>query len=355
MTASDATPLLEVEGLTKRFPITHGILFARTVGHVHAVEDVSLAIRRGRTLGLVGESGSGKSTTGRLIVRLIDPTAGSVRLDGTDITHLAGADLRAVRRRVQLVFQDSYGALNPRQTVGQIIGAPLRVYRIPGDRATQVASLLDRVGLDPGAMSRYPHELSGGQRQRIGIARALALGPELVVLDEPVSALDVSVQAHILNLLTDLQRAGGITYLVISHDLSVIRHLADDVAVMYLGRIVEQRPAATITTPSHPYTAALVSAAPGRPGAARRPRIILTGDPPSPITPPSGCAFHPRCPKARLVSGDPHTVPDRCRAERPSLIDDGTGGRVACWYPAVPDDDLVGAAAALGALNAVSV
>jgi peptide/nickel transport system ATP-binding protein len=297
---------------------------------------------------IVGESGSGKSTTARMIARLIDPTSGTIAVDGTEITRLVGADLRTLRRQVQMVFQDAYGSLNPRQTAGQIIGAPLRVHHIPGDRRARVAGLLERVGLNPEHATRYPHEFSGGQRQRIGIARALALSPALMILDEPVSALDVSVQAHVLNLLTDLQDEHGITYIVISHDLGVIRHLADRVAVMYLGRIVEFADAAAITVPRHPYTAALVSAAPTQPGTdATRRRIVLTGDAPSPITLPTGCAFHARCPKARLVSGDPHRVPDRCRSERPPLAPDADGHEVACWYPLETGDDLIGAAQAM--------
>jgi len=347
MSTADAAPLVEVRALTKRFPITRGVIFARTRGAVHAVEDVTFAVPHGATLGIVGESGSGKSTTARLIARLIDPTSGTIHLDGRDITHLAGGELRALRRQVQMVFQDPYGALNPRQTVGQIVGAPLRVHRIPGDRRTQVAELLARVGLSPEHAGRYPHEFSGGQRQRIGIARALALRPALMILDEPVSALDVSVQAYVLNLLTDLQQEYGITYVLISHDLGVVRHLSDRVAVMYLGRIVELADADAITAPAHPYTAALVSAAPAPPGGPRRERIVLTGDPPSPITPPPGCAFHPRCPKARLISGDPTRVPERCRTERPPLAALPDGRDVACWFPLAPSDDLVGAAHAM--------
>jgi oligopeptide/dipeptide ABC transporter ATP-binding protein len=341
-------PLLEVQSLTKRFPLTRGVIFAHSRGAVHAVEDVTFTVARGRTLGIVGESGSGKSTTARMIVRLIDPTSGTIVVDGTDITRLVGADLRTLRQQVQMVFQDAYGSLNPRQTAGQIIGAPLRVHRVPGDRRARVAGLLERVGLNPEHAARYPHEFSGGQRQRIGIARALALSPTLMILDEPVSALDVSVQAHVLNLLTDLQDEHGITYIVISHDLGVIRHLADRVAVMYLGRIVELADAAAITAPRHPYTAALVSAAPTQPGAgAARRRIVLTGDAPSPIILPTGCAFHARCPKARLVSGDPHRVPERCRSERPPLDPDADGRQVACWYPLESGDDLIGAAQAM--------
>ena len=340
-------PLVEVRGLTKRFPITRGVIIARARGAVHAVEDVSFAVARGQTLGIVGESGSGKTTTARMIVRLIDPTSGSIHLDGADITHLTGADLRALRRRVQIVFQDPSGSLNPRQTAGQIVGAPLRVHRVPGDRHERVAELLAKVGLSPEHASRYPHEFSGGQRQRIGIARALALAPELMILDEPVSALDVSVQAHVLNLLTDLQQQHGITYILISHDLGVIRHLSDRVAVMYLGRIVELADAGAIAAPAHPYTAALVSAAPVPPGGPAHRRIVLAGDPPSPITPPSGCAFHPRCPKARLISGDPQRVPERCRTERPDLATLPDGRSVACWFPLAAGDDLVGAALAM--------
>jgi len=342
-------PLVEVRALTKRFPVTHGIIFARSRGDVHAVEDVTFEVAHGRTLGIVGESGSGKTTTARMIARLIDPTSGTITVGGRDITHLAEADLRALRRQVQMVFQDPYGSLNPRQTAGQIIGAPLRVHHIPGDRRAQVAALLEQVGLNPEHTARYPHEFSGGQRQRIGIARALALAPELMILDEPVSALDVSVQAHILNLLTDLQDRHGITFIVISHDLGVIRHLADRVAVMYLGRIVELADAASITAPAHPYTAALVSAAPAHLGTLGRRRIVLTGDPPSPITLPTGCAFHTRCPKARLISGDPHRIPERCLNERPPLDTATDGHQVACWYPLAADDDLVGAANAMAA------
>ena len=345
-----AAPFLAATGLTKRFPITRGILFAHEVGAVHAVEDVTLAVAPGRTLGVVGESGSGKSTIGRMLARLLTPTAGTITFDGADITRVGGSDLRALRRRIQIVFQDPSGALNPRQTAGQIIGTPLRVHSVPGDRSTHVAELLERVGLSPELAGRHPHEFSGGQRQRIGIARALALEPDVLILDEPVSALDVSVQAHILNLLAGLQRAHGMTYIIISHDLGVIRHLADHVAVMYLGRIVELAPATGITAPRHPYTAALVAAAPGRPGAGHRRRILLPGDPPSPISPPSGCAFHERCPKARLMTGDPHRVPERCRTERPRLADHQPGHQVACWYPMADGDDLAAIApAALGA------
>jgi len=342
---ADPVPLLEIRGLTKRFPVTRGVVFARHRGEIHAVEDLTLHVARGQTLGIVGESGSGKSTTARMIARLIEPTAGTIRFDGQDITRVTGGELRDVRRRLQMIFQDPYGSLNPRHTAGQIVAAPLRVHRIPGDTRAQVAALLERVGLNPEHGSRYPHEFSGGQRQRIGIARALALHPELIICDEPVSALDVSVQAHILNLLGDLQREFGITYVVISHDLGVIRHVSDQIAVMYLGRVVEIADGQTVSTaPAHPYTAALVSAAPAHPGTTSRTRIVLSGDAPSPMTPPSGCAFHPRCPKARLVSGDPHVVPEQCRTFRPPLSDHGAGHQVACWFPSTVRDDLVGAA-----------
>jgi peptide/nickel transport system ATP-binding protein len=347
MMRADASPptLLEVTGLTKRFPLTRGVIFARTRGEIHAVEDVGFTVARGQTLGIVGESGSGKSTIARMITRLIDPTAGTVAFDGVDITQTTGSALRGLRRRIQMVFQDPSGSLNPRQTAGQIIGAPLRVHHIAGERRAQVAALLERVGLNPEHGSRYPHEFSGGQRQRIGIARALALDPELIICDEPVSALDVSVQAHILNLLGDLQRERGITYVVISHDLGVIRQVADQVAVMYLGRIVEIAASQAISAaPAHPYTAALVSAAPAHPGTTSRRRVVLSGDVPSPITPPTGCAFHPRCPKARLISGDPGVVPEQCRTERPPLASLLPGHQVACWYPVTASDDLVEAA-----------
>ncbi len=350
MTPTDADPptLLAVTGLTKRFPVTRGVVFARHRGDIHAVEDVTFAVARGQTLGVVGESGSGKSTTARMIARLMDPTSGTIRFDGADITHTTGGELRGARRRLQMIFQDPYGSLNPRQTAGQIVGAPLRVHHVPGDRRAQVAALLERVGLNPEHGTRYPHEFSGGQRQRIGIARALALNPELIICDEPVSALDVSVQAHILNLLGDLQRERGITYVVISHDLGVIRHVSDQVAVMYLGRIVEMADTQAIATmPAHPYTAALLSAAPAHPGTTTRERIVLSGDVPSPITPSTGCAFHPRCPKARLISGDPQLVPERCRTERPPLRHHEPGHQVACWFPLGARDDLIGAARAM--------
>ena len=338
-------PLVEVEGLTKSFPITQGIIFQKQIGAVQAVVDVTLHIGRGETLGLVGESGCGKSTTARLITRLLEPTAGTVRLEGRDITHLGRSDLRPLRREMQMVFQDPYGALNPRHTVGQIIAAPFQIHHVPGDRRAMVQELMARVGLNPEHYNRYPHEFSGGQRQRIGVARALALNPRLIVADEPVSALDVSIQAQILNLLKDLQDEGDLTYLFISHDLGVVRHVSDRIAVMYLGHLVEVAGADRLyDDPRHPYTAALLSAVPkGHEGAARN-RIVLTGDVPSPADPPPGCPFHPRCPKARMVAGSGDEVPENCRSEMPPLEEVAPGHTVACWYPLSPGERLQEAA-----------
>jgi len=334
-----AGPLVEAVGLVKRFPITRGILFRRTVAQVHALEGVDLAIGRGETLGLVGESGCGKSTTARVLTRLLEPTAGTVRFDGEDITRLQGRRLNPLRRQMQIVFQDPYASLNPRQSVGQIIAAPLRVHAVPGDRRARVQELMEQVGLNPEHYNRYPHEFSGGQRQRIGIARALALRPRLIVCDEPVSALDVSIQAQILNLLTDLQRDLGLTYLFISHDLGVVRHVADRIAVMYLGHVVETATRDELyDDPRHPYTAALISAVPTGSEGTRRTRIVLAGDVPSPADPPTGCPFHPRCPKARIVSGSPERVPDDCRGELPPLAPTADGRLVRCWYPLAGDD-----------------
>ena len=341
----DEPPLVEVEDLTKHFPITQGIIFQKQIGAVRAVEGVTLSIARGETLGLVGESGCGKSTTARLITRLLEPTGGTVRLEGRDISHLSWRALRPLRREMQMVFQDPYGSLNPRHTVGQIISAPYRIHGIEGNRREMVQALMARVGLNPEHYNRYPHEFSGGQRQRIGVARALALNPRLIVADEPVSALDVSIQAQILNLLKDLQDEGDLTYLFISHDLGVVRHVSDRIAVMYLGHIVEVAGADRLyEDPRHPYTAALLSAIPkGHQGAARN-RILLTGDVPSPADPPPGCPFHPRCPKARMVSGSDDEVPERCRTEMPSLEDVADGHSVACWYPLAPGERLQEAA-----------
>jgi oligopeptide/dipeptide ABC transporter ATP-binding protein len=335
-------PLVEVEHLTKRFPIHAGFL-QRTVANVHAVEDVSFTIYKGETLGLVGESGCGKSTTARLVTRLLEPTGGTVRFDGTDITKLNRRKMRPLRREMQMVFQDPYSSLNPRQTVGQIIGAPFAIHRTEGSTRRKVQDLMNRVGLNPEHYNRYPHEFSGGQRQRIGVARALALSPKLIVCDEPVSALDVSIQAQILNLLQSLQQDFDLTYLFISHDLSVVRHISDRIAVMYLGHIVEVGMAEELyDSPKHPYTAALLSAVP-KPtgdGEVRRDRIVLAGDVPSPVEPPPGCPFHPRCPKARLVSGNPEEVPENCLTVYPDLAALGGGQHVSCWYPLQRADEL---------------
>ncbi len=317
-----STPLVTVEGLVKRFATDRA-------GHapLHAVSGVSLAVGRGETLALVGESGSGKTTVARCLVRLVDPDAGSIRFDGVDLTTLRGRALRAFRRRIQIVFQDPYGSLNPRMTVGQTVAEPLAIHRIATGRAAdqRVVALFREVGLDPSYRTRYPHQLSGGQRQRVGIARALAPGPECLVLDEPVSALDVSVQAQVLVLLRELQQQRGLTYLFIAHDLAVVRQIASRVAVMYLGRIVEEAPAELLfAMPHHPYTASLLSAVPVPDPAAPRTRIALTGEPPSPVHPPAGCPLHPRC---------PHPAKDeRCRTELPALRVIGDDRRVACHH-----------------------
>ncbi|MCY2960770.1 MAG: ABC transporter ATP-binding protein [Planctomycetota bacterium] len=313
-----AVSLLEVRNLTVRFPIRGRGLFARPRGAIHAVEDVSFSLERGGALGLVGESGSGKSTTARAIVGLVRPTSGSVKLDGTELTTLSERERRPWRRRVQMVFQDPTGSLDPRLTVGAIVAEPLAIQGVGTrkDRRARAAALLESVGLDATALERYPHEFSGGQRQRIGIARALALEPELLVLDEPVSALDVSVQASVVNLLAELRARLGLSYLFIAHDLAVVRHVCERVAVMYLGRIVEEGPREELfARPRHPYTQALLSAVPVPDPHAEvsRSRIVLAGDPPSPAKPPSGCAFHPRCSQRHLVSAD------RCQVEVPSL------------------------------------
>ena len=339
--ADDA--IIEVEHLTKRFPAVTGV-FARRGGEVHAVEDVTLSVRRGETLGIVGESGCGKSTTARLMLKLLEPTAGTIRFDGRDITRLSPRDMRPVRRDMQMIFQDPYSSLNPRQTVGQIIGQPYAIHGSEGNTRKQVQELMDRCGMNPEHYNRYPHEFSGGQRQRIGVARALALKPKLIICDEPVSALDVSIQAQILNLLESLQAELDLTYVFISHDLSVIRQISDRIAVMYLGRIVELVDSETLyTQPRHPYTASLLSAVPRASGAAgsRRQRIVLRGDVPSPVAPPSGCAFHPRCPKAQLMTGG-DGVPEDCRTDLPVLVQDASSEEhaVACWHPLASADEL---------------
>ena len=315
--------LLEVRNLKVHFPVQHGV-FGAAREFVKAVDDVSFHIEAGETLGLVGESGCGKSTLGRAVVRLIEPAAGSVRFEGEDLGGLDGAELRARRRRLQIIFQDPYGSLNPRMTVEDSIGEALDIHRLaPGAaaRRKRVLELLQAVGLDPAHARRYPHEFSGGQRQRIGIARALAVEPKLIVCDEPVSALDVSVQAQIINLLQDLQEKHGLAYLFIAHDLAVVGHISRRVMVMYLGKIVEIADAATIIgSPRHPYTQALISAIPVVDPASRRQRILLPGEVPSPIHPPSGCPFHPRCPLAE----------PGCRNEVPSLRAVASGHHVAC-------------------------
>ena len=298
-----AEPLLAVAGLETHFPIRRGLL-RRTVGAVRAVDGVSFTIPRGKTLGLVGESGCGKTTVGRSILRLVEPTAGSVTFEGRDLRRLSPAALRPLRRRMQIVFQDPYGSLNPRMTVRSILEEGLLVHRLgdSAERLRRMATALDRTGMPAAALARYPHEFSGGQRQRIAIARALVLEPEFVVLDEPIAALDVSIQAQVVNLLVELRRELGLTYLFISHDLSIVEYISDDVAVMYLGRLVEHAHAADLyAAPLHPYTHALFSAVPSVEAARRRGRIVLPGDVPSPANPPAGCRFHPRCPLAEAV------------------------------------------------------
>ncbi|MCX7829074.1 MAG: ATP-binding cassette domain-containing protein [Thermanaerothrix sp.] len=315
-------PILEVQGLYKHFPIRKG-LFRSVVGHVKAVDGVSLRIPRGKTLGLVGESGSGKTTTGRALLHLIEPTGGTVRFQGVDVSQKLKEDPRWVRRSMQIIFQDPYGSLNPRRTVMDIVGEAPLYHRIvePSELQDYVGQVLEMSGLKRTDAMRYPHEFSGGQRQRIGIARALAVKPSFMVCDEPVSALDVSIRSQILNLLKDLRDQLGLTYLFISHDMSVVRHISDHVAVMYLGKLVESAPKVDFfREPLHPYSKALLSAIPLPDPEAKRERIILEGDVPSPVNPPSGCRFHPRCPY----------VMERCASEEPPLADVG-GREVACW------------------------
>ncbi len=332
--AASSDALMTVTGLTKHFPVTRGIIFRHRVGLVRSVDDVSFAVARGETLGIVGESGCGKTTTARMLTRLIEPTAGQIIFDGRDITHLRAGAMRPLRREIQMIFQDPYSSLNPRHTVGAIVGAPWRLQKVKTDKGIKrsVQELLELVGLNPEHYNRYPHEFSGGQRQRIGIARTLALRPKLIVADEPVSALDVSIQAQVINLLDDLQSELGLTYVIIAHDLSVVRHVANRVAVMYLGNLVELASRNELyERPRHPYTVALLSAVPlpepakrtAEGGRERRERVRLVGDVPSPLNPPPACRFHTRCWKAQEV----------CRTEPPPLRELAPGHQVACHFP----------------------
>jgi oligopeptide/dipeptide ABC transporter ATP-binding protein len=317
-----AAPVLEVDGLVKHFPVLRGVL-RRAVAHVKAVDGVSFSIQPGETLCLVGESGCGKSTVARLILRLVEPTRGSITIGGTDVTKLSESEMRPHRRRVQMVFQDPYASLNPRMASGDIVAEPLENYSAlsGAERRERVTRLFERVGLRADALNRYPFEFSGGQRQRLGIARALALQPELIVADVPVSALDVSVQAQVLNLLMDLQEEFGLAYLFVSHDLGVVEHIGHRIAVMYLGKVVELADKQTLfREPQHPYSQALIAAAPIPNPRARRERLVIEGDVPSPVNPPSGCRFHTRCPFAT----------DRCRSEEPQLRQIAQGHLVAC-------------------------
>jgi oligopeptide/dipeptide ABC transporter ATP-binding protein len=321
--------LLQVHGLVKHFPVAGGA-FGRTSGHVRAVDGVDFEVKEGETLALVGESGCGKSTVGRLVLRLIEPTAGAVRFEGEDLLALDAAAMRARRRRLQVIFQDPYASLNPRMTVGAMLAEPLMLHRLAADEAgrrARVAELLELVGLRPEHARRYPHEFSGGQRQRIAIARALAVEPRLIVADEPVSALDVSIQAQVINLMRALQTRFGLAYIFISHDLAVVKHIADRIAVMYLGKIVETAPADELfRNPRHPYTRALLSAVPLPDPALVRERTLIEGDIPSAMAPPPGCRFHTRCPHAR----------ESCRRDVPGLQDDD-GHATACpWWPDFP-------------------
>jgi peptide/nickel transport system ATP-binding protein len=334
-------PLLSARDLEKHFPITKG-LFRRKVGAVRAVDGVSFDVFPGETLGLVGESGCGKTTTGRLLTRLIEPTGGTVTFDGRDISHLSQGRLRPMRRDIQMIFQDPFSSLNPRHTVGSIVGAPYRIQKVKTEHGTKraVQDLLKLVGLSPEHYNRYPHEFSGGQRQRIGIARTLALQPKMIIADEPVSALDVSIQAQVVNLLDDLQEEFGLTYVVIAHDLSVVRHISDRVAVMYLGKVVEIANSDDLyASPRHPYTVALMSAVPvpdpRRRDRNQRNRVLLTGDVPSPVNPPSGCRFRTRCWKAQ----------DICATEEPPLVprlDDPASHQTACHFPVVEGEAVAG-------------
>jgi peptide/nickel transport system ATP-binding protein/oligopeptide transport system ATP-binding protein len=336
VSADGAPPLVEVRHLVKHFPITGGIL-QRTIAQVQAVDDVSFTIRRGETLGLVGESGCGKTTVGRLLLRLIEPTAGEIMFDGKDLAKLRGSALKPYRRRMQIIFQDPYASLDPRTPIGDSIGEGLRIHAIgtPKDRREKVRKIMDLVGLAPYHARRYPHEFSGGQRQRIGIARALVLEPDLVVCDEPVSALDVSIQAQVLNELKQLQGELGLTYLFIAHNMGVVEHISDRVAVMYLGKVIELADRRDLfRDPEHPYTAALMSAIPIPDPELRRQRIILKGDVPSPVNPPSGCRFNPRC-QVRAELGGPMI----CVDQEPPLIEIAAAHYCACHFrgPGAPE------------------
>lgn len=317
--------LLKVKKLKKYFPVRGGIL-SKIIGYVQAVDEISFDIKRGETLGLVGESGCGKTTTGRTIIRLLEPTAGEVDFKGKDIFKLSKEELRKARRNIQIIFQDPFGSLNPRMTVGEIVGESLLIHKIAKnkkEKEERVKDLLETVGLNAGHARRYPHEFSGGQRQRVGIARALALNPKLVICDEPVSALDVSIQAQVINLLEDLQEKFNLTYLFIAHDLSVVKHISDRVAVMYLGKIVELSSTSELyDNTQHPYTEALLSAVPIPDPTLKRQRIVLEGDVPSPFKPPAGCRFHPRCKYVKPI----------CSQEEPELTDIGNGHFVACHF-----------------------
>jgi oligopeptide/dipeptide ABC transporter ATP-binding protein len=336
---SSGDALLEAEHLKLHFPIKQGLLIDRQIGQVHAVDDVTFTLKEGETLGLVGESGCGKTTLSRTVMRLLEPTGGKLRFRGTDVTHSKRKALKPLRREMQMVFQDPYASLNPRKRVGQIVGTPLRLHSDASSSEVErrVRELLERVGLSPEHLNRFPHEFSGGQRQRIGVARALAVDPKLIVLDEPVSALDVSIQAQIINLLDDLQADLGLSYLFVAHDLSVVRHVSDRIAVMYLGKLMEVSPAEELyTKPIHPYTQALLEAIPipdPRENRGRR-RTVVSGEPPNPINPPSGCVFHPRCPRAT----------DVCKKVEPPLMSYAGGHLAACHHPLNVTDKEIAAA-----------
>jgi len=336
--AGDRAPLLEVEHLRVLFPVKSGTVVARTVGHVHAVDDVSFALHEGETLGIVGESGCGKTTLIRTLVRLVDATDGAIRFRGTDITNADRKQLAPIRREMQMVFQDPQASLNPRKRVSQILATPLKIRGVPRDKfETETRGLLDKVGLHPEHLNRYPHEFSGGQRQRIGIARALAVEPKLILLDEPVSALDVSIQAQVINLLDEIQDDLHLSYVFVAHDLGVVRHVSDRIIVMYLGKLMEVSPAEELyTKPIHPYTSALLGAIPiPDPNENRsRQRTMITGEPPNPINPPAGCRFHTRCPRATEI----------CSTAEPQLTEYANGHMAACHHPQnVTASEVVGA------------